>query len=55
MSIDDLVARNFDLDIKNPHKVEAVREYSSAELMEQLAASLQQTQTLMDQLKQAIG
>lgn len=55
VSIEDLVARNFDLDIKNPHKVEEVHEYSSAELMEQLAASLQQTQTLMDQLKQAIG
>lgn len=55
VSIEDLVARNFDLDIKNPHKVEEVQEYSSAELMEQLAASLQQTQTLMNQLKQAIG
>ncbi|MGV0923958.1 N-6 DNA methylase [Empedobacter tilapiae] len=55
VSIEDLVARNFDLDIKNPHKVEEVQEYSSAELMEQLAVSLQQTQTLMDQLKQAIG
>lgn len=55
VSIEDLVARNFDLDIKNPHKVEEVQEYSSAEIMEQLAASLQQTQTLMDQLKQAIG
>ncbi|MGV0919266.1 N-6 DNA methylase [Empedobacter falsenii] len=55
ISIEELIARNFDLDIKNQHKVEEVQEFSSAELMEQLVTSLQQTQTLMDQLKQAIG
>ncbi|WP_313578154.1 class I SAM-dependent DNA methyltransferase [Chishuiella sp.] len=55
VTIDELKARNFDLDIKNPHKAEEVQEFSSAELMEQLATSLQQTQTLMGQLKQAIG
>ena len=55
VTIDELKVRNFDLDIKNPHKIEEVQEFSSDELMEQLAASLQQTQTLMDQLKQAIG
>ncbi len=55
VNIDDLIVRNFDLDIKNPHKVEEIHEYSSAELMEQLTRSLQQTETLMDQLKQAIG
>jgi len=55
VSIDELMARNFDLDIKNPTKQEEVIEHSSAELMTQLADSLVKTNTLLDQLKKAIG
>lgn len=55
VSIDELIARNFDLDIKNPTKQEEVIEHSSAELMTQLADSLAKTNTLLEQLKQAIG
>lgn len=55
VSIDELIARNFDLDIKNPTKQEEEVEYSSAELMTQLADSLGKTNILLEQLKQAIG
>lgn len=55
VSIDELMARNFDLDIKNPTKQEEVIEHSSAELMTQLSDSLAKTNTLLEQLKQAIG
>ena len=55
VNIDELKARNFDLDIKNPTKQEEVIEHSSVELMQQLGESLQQTHTLMEQLKKAIG
>ncbi|MCA4809813.1 SAM-dependent DNA methyltransferase [Empedobacter stercoris] len=55
VSIDELIARNFDLDIKNPTKQEEVIEHSSAELMTQLSDSLTKTNTLLEQLKQAIG
>ena len=54
VSIDELIAHNFDLDIKNPTKQEEVIEHSSAELMTQLADSLAKTNTLLEQLKQAI-
>ncbi|MFV0174923.1 type I restriction-modification system subunit M [Empedobacter falsenii] len=55
VSIDELIARNFDLDIKNPTKQEEVIEHSSAELMTQLSDSLAKTNSLLEQLKQAIG
>lgn len=55
VNIDELIVRNFDLDIKNPTRQEEVIEHSSAELMTQLADSLAKTNTLLDQLKQAIG
>lgn len=55
VSIDELIARNFDLDSKKPTKQEEVIEHSSAELMTQLSDSLAKTNTLLEQLKQAIG
>ncbi|MGS4346279.1 N-6 DNA methylase [Myroides odoratus] len=55
VSIEDLIARNFDLDIKNPTKQEELIEYSSDELMMQLSDSLGKTNTLLEQLKKAIG
>lgn len=55
VSIDELMARNFDLDSKNPTKQEEVIEHSSAELMTQLSDSLAKTNSLLEQLKQAIG
>ncbi len=53
VSIDELKTRNFDLDIKNPHKEEEVHEYSSAELMTQLSNSLDKTNLLIEQLKKS--
>lgn len=55
VSIDELIARNFDLDIKNPTKQEEVIEHSSGELMRQLSGSLVKTNSLLEQLKKAIG
>lgn len=55
VNMDELKTRNFDLDIKNPHKEEEVHEYSSGELMTELGDSLKKTHTLLEQLKQAIG
>ena len=55
VGIEELKARNFDLDIKNPTKQEEVIEYSSAELMEQLSDSLSKTNQLLEQLKKAVG
>ncbi|OPB98013.1 class I SAM-dependent DNA methyltransferase [Elizabethkingia occulta] len=54
VNIDELKARNFDLDIKNPHKEEELHEHSSVELMEQLESSLFKTNQLINQLKKAI-
>lgn len=55
VSIEELIARNFDLDIKNPTKQEEVIEHSSAELMTKLSKSLDKTNELLEKLKQAIG
>ena len=54
VSIDTLRDRNFDLDIKNPHKVEHVQEFSSKELIGQLSTSLGKTNDLFKQIKNLI-
>ena len=46
--------RNFDLDVKNPHKQESTIEYSSAELMAQLEHSFAKSADLLNRLKEAV-
>jgi type I restriction enzyme M protein len=53
--IDTLKERNFDLDIKNPHKKEEEKEFTSDELLMQLSQSLIKTDKLLKQLKNEVG
>jgi type I restriction enzyme M protein len=52
--IQNIIDRNYDLDIKNPTKVEEAHEYSSAELMEMLGKSIEKSHILLNQLKEAV-
>jgi type I restriction enzyme M protein len=54
VDIQTIIDRNYDLDIKNPTKQEGVHEYSSAELMELLYTSFEKSNTLLNQLKEAV-
>lgn len=54
VSIDTIIQRNYDLDIKNPAKQEESHEYSSAELMEMLQASFEKSNQLLKQLRNTI-
>lgn len=54
VSIQTIIDRNCDLDIKNPTKQEESHEYTSAELMEKLHHSFDTGNRLLDQLKQAV-
>ncbi len=49
-----IVERGYDLDIKNPNKAEEVHEYTSAELIRQLGASLSKSQDLLNRLQDSI-
>lgn len=49
-----IIERNFDLDIKNPTKVEETNEHNSTELMDLLHNSFIKSNTLLNQLKQAV-
>lgn len=51
---DSIYYAAFDLDIKNPTKPEEEHEYNSAELMKMLHASFEKSNTLLNQLKQAV-
>jgi type I restriction enzyme M protein len=53
VSIDTIIERGYDLDIKNPTKQEEAQEYSSAELIEQLDSSMSKSNLLLNQLKEA--
>jgi type I restriction enzyme M protein len=50
VSIDDIIARNFNLDIKNPHVGELIN-HDPQELLGQYASQQQDIQQLRDQLK----
>jgi len=52
--IKTIIEHGYDLDIKNPTKPEEEHEYNSAELMEMLHASFEKSNTLLNQLKQAV-
>ena len=51
VSIDTIIERNFDLDIKNPHKEEQEKQYSSSELIEMLSKSFNKSESLLKDLK----
>jgi type I restriction enzyme M protein len=55
VSIDELEATNYNLDVKNPHTPEAEASYSSAELLTMLHDSFQNSDALLSQLKQELG
>lgn len=52
--IETIKARGYDLDIKNPHKIEENHEYSSTELMELLRVSFEKSNGLLEQLKEGV-
>lgn len=54
VGIDEIIKRNYDLDIKNPTKEEESIEYSSAELMEMLETSFNTSNELLNKLKEAV-
>jgi type I restriction enzyme M protein len=51
VDIKTIVERGYDLDIKNPTKIEAVHEYTSDELLNMLSDSMKKSIELMNQLK----
>ncbi|WP_374540198.1 N-6 DNA methylase [Flavobacterium sp.] len=55
VDIQTIIDRNYDLDIKNPTKLEEVHEYTSAELMELLHTSFAKSNALLNQLKEAVN
>lgn len=54
VNIQTIIDRNYDLDIKNPSKQDEAHEYSSAELLEMLHQSFEKSNSLLEQLKQAV-
>ena len=54
VSIDTIVERGYDLDIKNPTKAEEAHEYTSAELMAQLQQSFEKSNMLLNRLMEAV-
>jgi type I restriction enzyme M protein len=52
VNIETIKARNYDLDIKNPHKTEDLHEYTSQEIIELLEQSFAKSHDLANQLKQ---
>ncbi len=54
VSIDTIKERGYDLDIKNPTKQEETHEHSSVELMKMLHNSFEKSNSLLDQIKEAV-
>ncbi|SNA80795.1 Type I restriction enzyme EcoEI M protein [Flavobacterium psychrophilum] len=54
VDIQTIIDRNYDLDIKNPTKVEETNEYNSEELMDLLHNSFDKSNALLEQLKNAV-
>ncbi|EAO8387674.1 N-6 DNA methylase [Salmonella enterica subsp. enterica serovar Thompson] len=54
VSIDEVIARNFNLDIKNPHQAETVS-HDPDELLAQYAKQQEEIQTLRHQLRDILG
>jgi type I restriction enzyme M protein len=51
VNIKTIVESGYDLDIKNPNKLEEVHEYTSAELINMLGKSMQKSNELLNRLK----
>lgn len=51
VDIKTIIERGYDLDIKNPNKLEEVHEYTSAELIDLLADSMKRSNDLLNKLK----
>ena len=54
VNINTIIERGYDLDIKNPTKAEEEHEYNSAELMYMLQASFEKSNSLLQNLKDAV-
>lgn len=54
VDIETIIERNYDLDIKNPTKVEESVEHSSKDLIKMLEVSFQKSNELFNQLKAAV-
>jgi type I restriction enzyme M protein len=54
VSIDTIIERGYDLDIKNPAKKEEAHEYSSTELMQMMDKSFSKGNSLLNKLKEAV-
>jgi type I restriction enzyme M protein len=54
VDIQTIIERGYDLDIKNPAKLEEVYDYSSAELIQMLEISMKKTSDLLNQLKSVL-
>ena len=54
VSIDIIIERGYDLDIKNPTKEEEAHEYTSSELIQMLDKSFAKSNLLLSKLKQAV-
>ena len=54
VSIDTIIERGYDLDIKNPTKQEEAHEYTSKELMQMMDKSFSKSNSLLKQLKEAV-
>ncbi|GGF30043.1 restriction endonuclease EcoEI subunit M [Flavobacterium limi] len=55
VDIKTIIDRNYDLDIKNPTKKQEKQEFNSAELIDLLNSSFEQSDLLLKQLKQALN
>ena len=54
VEIKTIIDRNFDLDIKNPTKVDDAHDYNSVELMDMLHNSFEKSNQLLEDLKEAV-
>ena len=54
VSIDTIIERRYDLDVKNPNKQEKTHEYNSVELIEMLEKSFSKSHILLNHLKEAV-
>jgi type I restriction enzyme M protein len=54
VDIQTIIDRGYDLDIKNPTKSEEEHEYTSAELLTMIEASMMKSADLLNQIKQAV-
>lgn len=54
VNIKTIIERGYDLDIKNPTKPDEEKEYNSSELIEMLSKSFEKSNSLLNQIKEAL-